>query len=87
MKILEYAYGNECRTVLYIGNEFSPDPLDMLQRIQGSKKGSSTKEPFAKRVDVQTRNLEEYNNTDADIKKLLAKNGYVEYNPHIVNLQ
>lgn len=87
MKILEYVYGSEHQSTLYVGNEFSPDPLDMLQRIQGLKKDISTKEPFVKRVDVQSRNPEEYITTDADIKKLLAKNGYVEYNPHIINLQ
>lgn len=87
MKILEYVHGSDYQSVLYVGNEFSPDPLDMLQKIKSITQIISTKGNFDKRLDVTARNDNEYYEVEEAVKNLLTKNGYVAYNPCIVNIQ
>lgn len=87
MKILEYVHGSDYQRVLYVGNEFSPDPLDMLQKIKSITQIISTKGNFDKRLDVTARNDDEYDEVTEAVINLLTKNGYVVYNPCIVNIQ
>lgn len=85
MKILEVLLEKDASGTLYVGNEFSPDPIDMLQRIQILTQNISVKKPFQKELEIFCNNdIEQHDNVIADIKSLLTKNGYVEYNPPIV---
>ncbi|EHU8780982.1 hypothetical protein N0S44_000212 [Escherichia coli] len=85
MKILEVLLEKDASGTLYVGNEFSPDPIDMLQRIQILTQNISVKKPFQKELEIFcNKDIEQHDNVIADIKSLLTKNGYVEYNPPIV---
>lgn len=66
-------------STLYIGNEFSPDPLDMQQRIQSLFPTNRTN---SKRLTVQANN-DLYREKD-DIRSLLNKHGYTEFVPNSV---
>ncbi|HAO2062047.1 TPA: hypothetical protein IHJ80_005029 [Escherichia coli] len=85
MKILEVLLEKDASGTLYVGNEFSPDPIDMLQRIQTLTQNISVKKPFQKELEIFCdKDIEQHDNVISDIKSLLIKNGYVEYNPPIV---
>lgn len=86
MKILEYIHEGGTYSTIYIGNEFSPDPLDMLQKINSITTDINTKSTFDRVLNVNTRNFKEYVEVQESVKSLLTKNGYVEYNPCIVNI-
>lgn len=85
MKILEVLLEMDASGTLFVGNEFSPDPIDMLQRIQTLHQTIATKDVFGKELEIHcNKDIEHHNTAIADIKSLLTKNGYVEYNPPIV---
>lgn len=66
-------------SILFIGNEYSPDPVDMQQRIQAL---FPTNESKGKRLTVQS-NKDLYKEKE-DIRRLLNKNGYTEFVPNSV---
>lgn len=66
-------------SVLFVGNEFSPDPLDMQQRIQAQFPVTRAN---SKRLTVQA-NQDLYKEKE-DIRRLLNKNGYTEFVPNSV---
>lgn len=66
-------------SVLFVGNEYSPDPVDMMQRIQAQYPENRTK---GKRLTVQANN--DLYKEKEDIRRLLNKNGYTEFVPNSV---
>lgn len=66
-------------STLYVGNEFSPDPLDMQQRIQAQFPTNRTN---SKRLTVQANN--DLYKEKEDLRKLLNKHGYTEHIPSSV---
>ncbi len=50
MKILEVLLEKDASGTLYVGNEFSPDPIDMLQRIQTLTQNISVKKTVSERI-------------------------------------
>lgn len=63
---------------LYIGNEFSPDPVDMIAKIQTAYPITKT-DSFFKALRVQAK-ISVYDDME-DLERLLKKNGYTKYNP------
>lgn len=66
---------------IYVGNEFSPDPSDMIQKIR-SAYPISTAHGTEVTVQAKVNTIQD----EEDIVKMLARNGYVLYNPHTVLL-
>lgn len=88
MKIIKLYYDYDLYD-LYVGNEFSPDPLDMQQKIQEAFKNHSTKDDSRHELVVDSgyeadKDIEKITKVTTYIKNLLTKNGYVVYNPHTV---
>lgn len=81
MKILEVLHTYMAKSTLYIGNEFSPDPLDMLERVKAIYPQLASKEAFEREIVLNTDNKALDDQVQQDVINLLTKNGYVEYNP------
>lgn len=81
MKILEVLHTYMAQSTLYIGNEFSPDPLDMLERVKAIYPQLASKEAFEREIVLNTDNKALDDQVQQDVINLLTKNGYVEYNP------
>ncbi|WOL22901.1 hypothetical protein [Escherichia phage vB_EcoM_JNE01] len=81
MKILEVLHTYMAQSTLYIGNEFSPDPLDMLERVKAIYPQLASKEAFEREIVLNTDNKVLDDQVQQDVINLLTKNGYVEYNP------
>lgn len=83
MKILELRKSHESTPELYIGNEFSPDPLEMLEKIRsiGGKCGVCERTMI-----LDNESMDKYKKSQEDVKRLLTKNGYTLYNPCTVSI-
>lgn len=91
MKMIKLYYDSDLYDI-YVGNEFSPDPLDMQQKIQDAFKNHSTKDTFSRELIVDSgyandKDLDKSIKTIEHVRKLLTKNGYVVYNPHIITIK
>lgn len=63
---------------IYIGNEFSPDPADMIMKVRNAYPINED-DDFFDALRVQAKRSV-YNDLE-DLERLLLKNGYVKYTP------
>ncbi|WPJ50151.1 hypothetical protein ACQ27_gp251 [Klebsiella phage K64-1] len=77
MKILKLRV-SDFSSEIYVGNDFSPDPLEMLEKIRTAGAiGTETD----RTMHFITESKDKFEKAQEDVKKLLTKNGYVLYNP------
>lgn len=89
MKILNLeveTFNGEVIIKTFIGNDFSPDPMDVQNRIISRFKPSQlVQETFSRDLDVYCLG-EEISTDEEDVLAILTKAGYTEYQPVTVRL-
>lgn len=83
MKILKLHNNVTDEILIYLGNEYSPDPLDMLERVRYLGLNSSL---FGRSHSLIIEDQEKYERTLSDVENVLTKNGYVLYNPFTISV-
>ena len=89
MKILHIEieqYNREIITRTFIGNEFSPDPMEVQTRIIVNFQDSQIRyDALSREIDVYCKE-EKIQFDESDVLAILTKAGYTEYKPVTVRL-